>query len=66
MWDHPPAPSYTTGNIAMMGDAAYVSTPFQGQEAGQAIGDVFVLESLVAHVDTPAKVPMALQAYDKI
>ena len=50
----------------MMGDAAYVSTPFQGQEAGQAIGDVFVLESLVAHVDTPAKVPMALQAYDKI
>jgi len=29
MWDHPPAPTYYTGNVAMMGDAAHASTPFQ-------------------------------------
>lgn len=66
MWDHPPAPTYFCGNIAMMGDAAHASTPFQGQGAGQAIEDAFVLESLFAEVDTPAKISKAFQAYDRI
>ena len=66
LWDHPPAPTYCKGNVAMMGDAAYASTPFQGQGAGQAIEDAFVLGSLFASVDTVAKIPMAFLAYDRI
>jgi len=66
MWDHPPAPTYYSGKIAMMGDAAHCSTPFQGQGAGQAIEDALVLESLFALVDTPDQLPLALKAYDRI
>ena len=66
MWDHPSAPTYNLGNVVMLGDAAHASTPFQGQGAGQAIEDAFVLESLFSKVDTRAKIPLAFQAYDKI
>jgi len=66
MWYMPHAPTFTTGCVAMLGDAAHACTPFQGQGAGQAIEDAFVLESLFAHVDTPEKVPMAFRAYDQI
>ncbi|KAI9659521.1 MAG: hypothetical protein M1821_001780 [Bathelium mastoideum] len=66
MWDHPPAPTFYRGKIVMLGDAAHATTPFQGQGAGQAIEDAFVLESLFAKVDTPEKATMAFQAYDRI
>lgn len=66
MWDHPPAPTYVRGNVAMMGDAAHASTPFQGQGAGQAIEDSLVLESLLGLVDTVDKIPLAFRAYDRI
>ena len=66
MWDHPPAPTYYHGHVAMMGDAAHASTPFQGQGAGQAIEDAFVLESLFANVESVDQIPLAFAAYDRI
>ncbi|KAF2171550.1 hypothetical protein M409DRAFT_35798 [Zasmidium cellare ATCC 36951] len=66
MWDHPRAPTYCRGRVAMLGDAAHASTPFQGQGAGQAIEDAYVLSSLFGVVDTLEKVTLAFQAYDKI
>lgn len=66
MWDMPPAPTYCGGNIVMTGDAAHATTPFQGQGAGQAIEDAYVLASLMGHVDTRDKISMAFKAYDKI
>ena len=41
-------------------------TPFQGQGAGQAIEDAFVLGRLFARVDEAAKVPLAFEAFDAI
>ena len=41
-------------------------TCIQGQGAGQAIEDSYVLVNLFAKVDTPAKAAMAFRAYDKI
>jgi salicylate hydroxylase len=38
----------------------------QGQGAGQAIEDAYVLSGLFGHVDTPEKIPLAFEAYDKI
>lgn len=66
MWDMPAAPTYFSDNIVMTGDAAHATTPFQGQGAGQAIEDAYVLASLMAHVDTPDKISLAFKAYDKI
>ncbi|KAI9695314.1 MAG: hypothetical protein M1820_008721 [Bogoriella megaspora] len=66
LWDQAPAPFYCSGNVVMLGDAAHATTPFQGQGAGQAIEDAWVLESLFAHVDAREKIPMAFRAYDKI
>ena len=50
----------------MLGDAAHASTPFQGQGAGQAIEDAYVLESLMALVEKPEEVAYAFKAYDKV
>lgn len=66
LWDHLPAHTYCRGNVAMMGDAAHASTPFQGQGAGQAIEDGFVLSALMGQVDSVDKIPHALRAYDRI
>lgn len=66
MWDHPPASTYTRGNVVMMGDAAHASTPFQGQGAGQAIEDSLVLQGLLGLVHSKEKIPLAFKAYDKI
>nr|POE71855.1 6-methylsalicylic acid decarboxylase ata [Quercus suber] len=66
MWDDPRAPTFFKGRVVMIGDAAHASTPFQGQGAGQAIEDAYVLSSLFASVDTVHKIAFACQAYDKI
>lgn len=52
----------------MLGDAAHASTPFQGQGAGQAIEDAFVLSSLLDPelVKTVKEIPHAFKAYDTI
>ncbi|QIW98576.1 hypothetical protein AMS68_004094 [Peltaster fructicola] len=66
IWDLPSAPAYWRGNVVMMGDAAHASTPFQGQGAGQAIEDAYVLESLFEVISEPTEIPKVFQAYDKV
>ena len=66
MWDHPPAPTYTKGRIAMMGDAAHATTPYQGQGAGQAIEDALVLATLLAEVSDLRMIQNAFLAYDQV
>ena len=64
--DNLPAATYTLGNVAIMGDAAHASTPFQGQGAGQAIEDALVLEILLGRVQDAKHIPNALAAYDQV
>lgn len=66
MWDHTPASTYTKGRIAMMGDAAHATTPFQGQGAGQAIEDALVLATLLAEVSDPSMIQNAFLAFDQV
>ena len=69
MWalrDDLPAATYTLGNVAMMGDAAHATTPFQGQGAGQAIEDALVLETLLGRVQDPKHIPNAFAAFDQV
>lgn len=69
MWailDHYPAPYYHSGNVAMMGDAAHATSPFQGAGAGQAIEDALVLSTLFQHVTNRGQIKPALAAYDSV
>ncbi|CAF9919798.1 MAG: hypothetical protein ALECFALPRED_001302 [Alectoria fallacina] len=66
MRDDLPAPTYTVGHVAMMGDAAHATTPFQGQGAGQAIEDALVLETVLGRVGDAKSIANAFAAYDQV
>ena len=66
LFDHPPAPTYYSGNLALLGDAAHASTPHQGAGAGQAIEDAFILSNLLGLVDSTDGIEKAFQAYDAV
>lgn len=66
LWDDTPARTYTKGPIAIMGDAAHATTPFQAQGAGQAIEDAAVLGSLLSEVTEPRMIENAFLAYDQV
>jgi salicylate hydroxylase len=66
LFDHPPAPTYYKGNLAILGDAAHASTPHQGAGAGQAIEDAFVLSNLLGKVESKEGIEQAFKAYDAI
>ena len=66
LFGHPPAPTYYTGNFALLGDAAHASTPHQGAGAGQAIEDALVLSNLLGMVNSAEDIEKALHAYDAV
>ncbi|OWP05831.1 salicylate 1-hydroxylase [Marssonina coronariae] len=66
LFDHPPAPTYYQGRLAILGDAAHASTPHQGAGAGQAIEDAFVLSNLLGQVKSANGIEKAFHAYDAV
>ncbi|KAL6309371.1 FAD/NAD(P)-binding domain-containing protein [Sparassis latifolia] len=62
-----PLPSFVSGRVALLGDAAHAMMPYQGSGAGQAIEDAYVLAALLGHAGTRAQtLPRALAAYDAV
>ncbi|HEX6339904.1 FAD-dependent monooxygenase [Umezawaea sp.] len=59
--DLDPLPSYVTGRVALLGDAAHAMSPDRGQGAGQSIEDAVVLATALAGEST---VDAALRRYD--
>lgn len=59
--DLPDLPAYTSGRVALLGDAAHAMSPDRGQGAGQSIEDAVVLAAVLA---AGGSVPAALDAYD--
>ena len=57
-----PLPSYRTGAVALLGDAAHAMTPNLGQGANQAIEDAAVLAAVC---DPAGDVVTAFDAYDR-
>lgn len=67
LFDTNPAPFHNKGRVAMLGDAAHATTPFQGQGAGQAVEDAVVLTALLgSRVTSPSEIPNAFTAYDQV
>ncbi|MCK7624948.1 FAD-dependent monooxygenase [Streptomyces sp. RS10V-4] len=65
VYELPPLPSYATGRVALLGDAAHAMTPDLGQGANQALEDAVTLATLL-DPRTRASVPEALAAYDRV
>jgi salicylate hydroxylase len=51
LFDHPPAKTYFTGRMMILGDSAHASTPHQGAGAGMAIEDGAVLGRLLGRMN---------------
>jgi salicylate hydroxylase len=66
LFDHPPAPTYFKGRLALLGDAAHASTPHQGAGAGQAIEDAFILSNLLGQANSVEGIEKAFHAYDAV
>lgn len=64
LWEHPPASTYVSGPICVMGDAAHATTPWQGSGAGMAIEDSLILSVLFGRAQSVAQAVLALKAYD--
>jgi salicylate hydroxylase len=65
MYDRDPLPCWTSGRIALLGDAAHAMLPFFAQGAAQAIEDAVVLAQCLASAETRSIGP-ALQHYEAI
>ena len=66
IFEHRPASTYARGRVAIMGDAAHASTPYQGAGAGQAIEDALILETVLGKITHPAQLSNALKAFDAV
>jgi len=67
IFELPAIPYFVKGHVALIGDAAHASAPFQGNGASQGIEDAHVLASLLSHPKTTRDtVPQALKVYDEI
>jgi len=62
-----PLKSFTSGRVALIGDAAHAMAPHQGAGAGQAIEDAVTLATLLGHSSTTIDtLPRALQVFNSI
>lgn len=59
-------PAWTSGKLALLGDAAHPFTPHQGQGAGQAIEDAASLSIVLPKGTSPDAVQERLKLYEKI
>ncbi|KAF3061748.1 Salicylate hydroxylase [Daldinia childiae] len=70
LWEHPPAHTYISGPICVMGDAAHATTPLgiigQGSGGGMSIEDSLVLSTLLGCAKTPSEAITALKVYDQV
>jgi salicylate hydroxylase len=65
IYDRAPLPSWSTGQMTLLGDAAHPMVPHMGQGAAQAIEDGFTLAVLLESAKRK-DVPRRLKAYEKL
>ncbi|EKM51447.1 uncharacterized protein PHACADRAFT_187949 [Phanerochaete carnosa HHB-10118-sp] len=60
-------PTYVSGRVALVGDAAHAMTPHQASGAAQGVEDGLVLAALLADpLASPETLPHILHAYDRV
>lgn len=63
LWEHPPARTYVSGPIYVMGDTVHATTPCQGSGTGMAIEDSLILSTLIGRAKSVPQARLALEAY---
>ncbi|KAI0155215.1 hypothetical protein GGR57DRAFT_464579 [Xylariaceae sp. FL1272] len=66
LWEHPPASTYASGALCVMGDAAHATTAWQSSGGGMAIEDSMILSTLIGMAKNPAEARVALKVYDEV
>lgn len=65
-WEHVDAPTYVSGRVCMIGDAAHAMTPWQGSGAAMALEDAVILGRLFAQIKFPDQLGHLMGVFDKI
>lgn len=66
LWEHPPAHTYVSGSVCVVGDAAHAAAPWQGASNGMMVEDVVILSTLLGHATSTAEAVAALETYDEV
>ncbi|KAI0192845.1 hypothetical protein F4808DRAFT_475441 [Astrocystis sublimbata] len=66
LWEHPPAKTYVSGPVCVMGDAAHATTAWHGSGGGMSIEDSLILSTLLGRATTVTEAQAGLRAYDRI
>jgi salicylate hydroxylase len=66
MYDRAPLPRWSRGRLTLLGDAAHPMLPHLGQGVNQALEDAVALATLLGACASPADVPRALTAYERL
>jgi len=68
LFDMPPAPTYSSRFITLLGDAAHASTSHAGAGAGMAVEDAFILSELLSDptINSIDNIPAVFAAYNHI
>lgn len=65
LYDRDPLPTWTSGRLALLGDAAHPMLPHLGQGANQSMEDGMALATILSKA-SPSSVPAALRAYEEL
>lgn len=74
LFHHPKTSMYYRGRVALLGDSAHASLPFQAAGAAQGLEDALVLSNILAELaksskedaDLEAQIVAGLSAYDSV
>ena len=66
MYDRAPLPTWSSGRLTLLGDAAHPMLPHLGQGVNQALEDAVALATLLAAGTSSAGVPRALAVYERL
>lgn len=66
LFNHPEAPTFYKGRVALLGDAAHASTPHMGSGAGMAIEDVYIMSNLLGAIEDKSDIEKAFHVYNEL